>query len=62
MDYKEMFSDHELDTFHDLYLLFEDVCSHACQEYEVPSATVYLAMKAFALSKEDDLRRLNHAF
>ena len=56
------FTDHELEVFHDLYLLFEDVSSHACQEYDVPSSTVYLAMKAFAYSKEDDLKRLNNAF
>ena len=58
----DQFTDQELEQFHDLYLLFEDVCSHACQEYEVPSSTVYLAMKAFAMSKEDDLRRLNKFF
>ena len=54
----EEFTDNELETFHDLYLLFEDVCAHACLEYDVPSSTVYLAMKAFAMSKEDDLNRL----
>ena len=48
----------ELDTFADLYLLFEDVCAHACTEYDVPSSMVYLAMKAFVASKEDDLNRL----
>ena len=52
------FTDNELETFQDLYLLFEDVCSHACVEYDVPSSMVYMAMKAFARSKEDDLNQL----
>jgi hypothetical protein len=51
-------TDQELETLHDLYLLFEDVCAHACVEYDVPSSQVYLAMKAFAYSKEDDLNNL----
>ncbi len=48
-----------LDTLNDLYLLFEDVCSHACDEYDVSAPMVYVAMKAFADSKLDDLKRLN---
>ena len=59
---EHQFTDQELQAFEDLYLLFEDVCAHACVEYDVPSSTVYLAMKAFAYSKEDDLKRLNNLF
>jgi len=47
-----------LDTLNDLYLLFEDVCSHACDEYDVSAPMVYVAMKAFADSKQDDLKQL----
>ena len=53
-----MHNNEHLEKLQDLYLLFEDICSHACDEHDISSAMVYVTMEAFAKSKQDDLKQL----